>query len=224
MGTVATLAEYWYNTTYHPALNATPFEVLYGYPPNHFGIAPADACQVQDLKQWLQERTAMTNLIQSNLTRAQNIMKLQKDKHRQERQFQVGDWVYVKLQPHIQQSVHRRVNHKLSYKYFGPYLILQRIGAVAYKLQLPATSKIHPVIHVSQLKQALPPDVEVQRDDQLQLLTLDTAASPIQVLRTRYCQVGNSVIPFALTQWEYSPQSRATWENVNTLHHWVTPR
>lgn len=52
-------------------------------------------------------------LVQS---RAQNRMKLQEDKHRQEREFAVGDWVYVKLQPHIQQSVQQRSNCKLSFK------------------------------------------------------------------------------------------------------------
>jgi hypothetical protein len=51
-------------------------------------------------------------------------MKHQSDKHRQERSFDVGDWVYIKLQPHVQQYVTRRTNQKLSYKYFGPYLII----------------------------------------------------------------------------------------------------
>lgn len=102
-------------------------------------------------------------------------MKHQADKNRQERTFAVGDWVYVKLQPHIQQSVTHRTSQKLSYKYFGPYLILQTIGKVAYKLQLPATSQIHPVLHVSQLKKALPPDASLSADSDLQLLyMLDT--------------------------------------------------
>lgn len=57
-----------------------------------------------------------------------------------EKTYEVGDWVYVKLQPYVQMSVAKRSNQKLAYKYFGPYLILERIGQVAYKLQLPESS------------------------------------------------------------------------------------
>ena len=94
------LTEFWYNTSFHSALGKTLFEVLYGYPPSHFGIVPSDACSVPDLQQWLPERSIMTQLIQHKLQRAQQRMKTQEDKHRQEREFQVGDSVHVKLQPH----------------------------------------------------------------------------------------------------------------------------
>jgi hypothetical protein len=69
--------------------------------------------------------------------------------------------------------VARRSNNKLSYKYFGPYLITQKIGKVAYKLQLPPSSQIHPVIHVLQLKKALPPSAQVNNDELLHIFTTD---------------------------------------------------
>jgi hypothetical protein len=85
-------------------------------------------------------------------------MKMQADKHRTERSFAVGTWVYVKLQPYVQTSVAARASQKLSYRFFGPYLIVAKVGSVAYKLQLPPSSNIHPVFRVSQLKAAVPVD------------------------------------------------------------------
>jgi hypothetical protein len=75
-------------------------------------------------------------------------MKSQVDKEHSERQFAMDDLVYLKLHPFVQQSVAKRTSHKLSLCYFGPYKVLARVGSVAYRLQLPESSKIHPVVHV----------------------------------------------------------------------------
>jgi hypothetical protein len=62
----------------------------------------------------------------------------------------------LKVQPYTQSSVANHPYPKLSNKFFGPYKILGRIGTVAYRLELSNESSIHPVFHVSQLKQFHP--------------------------------------------------------------------
>ena len=79
-------------------------------------------------------------------------MKQIADKNRQDRHFQVGDLVLVKLQLYRQSTVAHRVNTKLSKRFFGPFPVIAKVGPIAYTLQLPTTSRIHPTFHVSQLK------------------------------------------------------------------------
>jgi hypothetical protein len=88
-------------------------------------------------------------LLQQHLVRVQQRQKHQAYERHSERQFEVGQMVFVKLQPYIQTNLARRLNQKLSFCYFGHFKILQRIGLVAYKLELPETSEMHHVFHVS---------------------------------------------------------------------------
>ena len=91
------------------------------------------------------DRDEAIRQLKSHLHRAQDRMKAQGDKHRVDRSFEVGEWVFVKLRAHRQNSVVTRINAKLAARYYGPYPIVERIGAVAYKLKLPVGSKVHPL-------------------------------------------------------------------------------
>lgn len=109
-----------------------------------------------ELGEWLSQREVLQSVIQQQLLRASQRMKQHADLKRSERVFDIGDLVYVKLQPYVQTFLAPRSNQKLAYKYFGPFKVLERVGRVAYKLELPPEARIHPTIHVSQLKKHVP--------------------------------------------------------------------
>lgn len=213
------LAEYWYNTSHHSAINTTPFHALYGYHPRHLGVEALSKAQAPDLAGWLQEKAAISELVKHHLLRAQQRMKAQEDKQRTERSSAVGDMVYLKLQPYVQMSLGRRDNHKLAYKYFGPYKILQRIGDVAYKLDLPESTRIHPVVHVSQLKQAIPPGQNVQPLQSLNFISDELSpVMPSHVLDSRMVKVGAGTIQQLKIAWKGVPVELATWEKADAVH------
>ena len=71
--------------------------------------------------------------LQRRLPKYQTLMKRMANNHRRDLTFDVGDWVYVKLRPYRQTSLQHTYS-KLSKWFYGPFRILERIGAVAYRL------------------------------------------------------------------------------------------
>lgn len=128
------------------------------------------------------------DVIQQQLNRACQRMKNQADKNRSERTFEVGDMVYMKLQPYIQISVANRSCQKLSYKYFGPFKILQKVGTVAYKLDLLVEARIHPVHSV-----------------------------PVRILDSELVTKGSATLNKLKVQWSHLPENYSTWEEAFDL-------
>lgn len=58
----------------------------------------------------------------------------------------------LKLQPYRQTTVNKRVSQKLSKRVFELFKIIKYVGEVAYMLDLPSSSRVHRVNHVSHLK------------------------------------------------------------------------
>jgi hypothetical protein len=118
--------------------------------------------------------------------------------------------VYLKLQPYVQSSLIKRSNHKLAFKYFGPYLVTAKVGYVAYQLKLPESSALHPVFHVSMLKNAVGANTQV-------CPTLPPFFDSMQwqekLLQRRLVPTSDGPAPQLLIKWSSWPEELATWED-----------
>ncbi|XP_071739339.1 uncharacterized protein [Rutidosis leptorrhynchoides] len=206
-------AEFWHNTAYHVSTNTTPSGVVYGRPPpTLFQFVPGEV-RCEAVMQELLDRDEAIKQLKYHYSRSQATMKSSADKHRRDVEFAVGDWVFLKLRPHRQQSVVRRINQKLSPRFYGPFVIIERVGAAAYKLQLPSSSKIHPVFHVSLLKRAigaapveaeLPPGMETDA----------TNLHPEKCIDTRTIKRDGKEVTQWLIQWSSGSIEDSTWEDA----------
>lgn len=211
------LAEFWYNSSFHTALGCSPFKALYRTEPNFGGMPNISVSSDSVTEYTALEYQAQTELLRAQLIRAQQRMKTYADKNRVEREFTVGDQVLLKLQPYAQQSVVNRPYPKLSYKYFGPYTILERIGKVAYRLELPDTAQVHPVFHVSQLKSFTANYTPVYKDLPAAPNLQAAIPVPVAILQRRLVHKGNNATPQILVKWAHLPDAMATWEDYYVL-------
>lgn len=72
--------------------------------------------------------------------------------------------VYLRLQPFRQSTLKKSGAEKLKPHFYGPFRVIKRVGVVAYELELPTSSRVHNVFHVSHLKKALGHNVIVSFD------------------------------------------------------------
>lgn len=204
--------EYTYNTSCHSSTGKTPFEVVYGRsPPTLLSYIPGTA-RVDSVEQELLNRDNVLRQVKLKLSQAQNRMKQVYDKGHTERVFQTDDLVYVRLHPYRQHSVEKRLNMKLAPKYFGPYRVVERIGAVAYRLELPTGSKVHPVFHVSLLKKQLGQGI-IPSTSIPEVSTPDHLLSPQAILDFR----GKDQNKEVLIHWQGFSPADATWEKVSSM-------
>ena len=145
-------AEFWYNTKFHLATEMTPFEALYGYKSISNNPLMVGDTTIEVVDYTIRTREEIATILHKNLRKAQERMQLYANKNRTNKEFAVGDWVYLKLHPFTQQSIPNSAFHKLVARFYGPYRIVERVGKVAYKLDLLAQARIHNAFHISLLK------------------------------------------------------------------------
>ncbi|GKD55217.1 putative reverse transcriptase domain-containing protein [Tanacetum coccineum] len=149
------LVEFSYNNSYHASIKATPFEALYGRKCR----SPVCWAKVGDVQltrpEIIHETTKKIVQIRQCLQAARDRQRSYANIRRKPLEFQVGDRVMLKVSPR-KGVIRFRKRGKLNPWYIGPFKILERIGSVAYNLELhEELSNVHNTFYISNLKKCL---------------------------------------------------------------------
>jgi hypothetical protein len=199
-------AEYCYNTAFQSSIRTSPFRVVYGREPPSLRPAAAEEARVPAVHEQLWERDEFVLEIRERLEHAQQRYKGFYDRKHREVEFAVGDWVWLRLIHRPLASLDVRGRGKLGPKFYGPFRVLEKIGDVAYRLQLPAGTKLHDVFHVGLLKRykGEPP---VEPPVLPHISHGQACGQPEVVIRGRLARGRREV----LVQWRGQPAAEATW-------------
>jgi hypothetical protein len=211
-------AEFSYNNSYQASLKMSPFEALYGRKcrtPLYWDQTGERQFFGPEL---IQEAEEQVRMIRENLRIAQSRQKSYADNRRRLLEFKEGDHVYLKVSP-LRGMRRFKVKGKLSPRFIGPFLILKRVGEVAYQLKLPDhLSDVHDVFHVSQLKKCLRvPEEQLPLEDLSVQDDLTYVEYPIKILDTLTRVTRNKVIKMCKVQWSHHGEEEATWEREEEL-------
>ncbi|GKF03856.1 putative reverse transcriptase domain-containing protein, partial [Tanacetum coccineum] len=149
------LVEFSYNNSYHSSVRCAPFEALYGRK-CHSLIMWAEVREGQLIgPELVQETTEKISQIKDKLKAAHDHQKSYADKRRKPPEFSVGDYVLLKVSP-WKGVVRFGKKGKLAPRFVGPFEIVEKVGLVAYRLDLPEElDGVHDTFHVSNLMKCL---------------------------------------------------------------------
>ncbi|KAJ7559482.1 hypothetical protein O6H91_04G086800 [Diphasiastrum complanatum] len=153
-----------------------------------------------------------------SIRQSQNRARHYADPHIWDVQFSAGEKVYLRV-PVDSKTLKSEVCAKLSPRYCGPFTINRRLGRVTYELELPHSSKVFPVFHVSQLRKALTRSENLVGDSVL-VLSLDPQQSPHEpeeILDSRETQTHHTLCREYLVKWNDQPVENAIWERGSVL-------
>ncbi|GJZ77483.1 putative reverse transcriptase domain-containing protein [Tanacetum coccineum] len=207
------LVEFSYNNSYHASIKAAPFEALYG----RKCCSPICWTEVGEAQilgpELIQETTKKIVQIKQRIQAARDRQKSYADLKRKPMEFQVGDKVMLKVSP-WKGVVHFGKWGKLNPRYVGPFKVIERVGEVAYKLELlEELSRVHNTFHVSNLKKchadeplAVPLD-GLHLDDKLHFVE-----EPLEIVGREVKRLKQSRIPLVKVRWNSKRGPEFTWE------------
>ncbi|KAJ9556808.1 hypothetical protein OSB04_011422 [Centaurea solstitialis] len=207
------LLEFAYNNSYHSSSKTSPFEALYGRKCR----APVCWADVGDKQlvgpELVQQTSDKIIQIRERLKIAGDRQKSYANKRRRPLEFQICDKVTLRISPW--KGIVRFGNRgKPSPRYIGPFEVVARVGAIAYRIKIPKELKgIHGTFHVSNLRKCLADESVVVKLGEVELNDkLDYNEEPVQVLDMKTKGLRNKIVPLVLVKWRFHKGSEMTWE------------
>ena len=207
------LIEFAYNNSYHSSIQMAPYEALYGRkcrsPIGWFDVGETKLIGPDVIQQAVDK----VKLIQERLLAAQSRQKSYADNQRRDLEFQIGDWVFLKVSP-MRGVMRFGRKGKLSPRYIGPYQIVRRIGKVAYELDLPSDLEaVHPVFHVSMLRKCIGDPSRVFPVDDIQVTEeLSYEEKPVAILDRQVRRLRTKDVASVKVLWQNNNREEMTWE------------
>ena len=157
-------------------------------------------------------------MIRKRLFTAQSRQKSYADVRRRPLEFKAGDPVFLKVMP--KRGVIRFGKRgKFSPRYIGPFKVLERVGAVAYRLALPPSlSNVHDVFHVSMLRKYTPDPTQIVDWGELVVDADGTfEEGPVRIMDSREQVLRGKTVRLVKVLWRHRGAEEATWEREDTI-------
>ncbi|CAM8940923.1 unnamed protein product [Rhodiola kirilowii] len=193
----------------------TPFEAVYGRKAPGIQDYITGQSVPATVESTLLHRDHLLKTLRTNMGRAQARMQHQANAHKKDKTFDVGDWVFIRLQPYRQILVQSLHSHKHAKHFYGPFEVTGRIGSVAYQVALPPHAKIHNVFHISLLRKCMEPALAKVCALPATFENLLPAPRLEEVLSFFRVRTGPIWTTQLLIRWE--GQSNATWETMQSI-------
>ena len=135
-------------------------------------------------------------------------------------EFEVEDRVFLKLSP-WKGVVRFEKQGKLNPRYIGPFEIVERIGPVAYRLDLPEElSQVYNVFHISMLRKYIPDPSQVLETPEIELRDdLSYEEQPMLILGREEKELRNKTISLVKVLWRNHLVEEATWEREDQMRN-----
>ncbi|GJS22343.1 putative reverse transcriptase domain-containing protein [Tanacetum coccineum] len=212
------LVEFSYNNSYHSSVRCMPFGALYGRKCR----SPIMWAKVREGHligpELVQETTKKISEIKDRLKVARDRQKSYADKRRKPLEFSAGDYVLLKVSP-WKGVVRFGKKGKLAPRIVGPFEIIEKVGPVAYRLDLPEElDGVHDTFHMSNLKKCLAdPTLQVPLDEIQVDARLNVVEEPVEILEREFKKLKRSRIAIFKIRWNSKRGPEFTWEREDQM-------